>query len=59
MAKPDVHVKLDTDLAEAVHRYAEGNGITFTAALSVLAARGRRDEGIVIKGDRDNERDQD
>lgn len=51
MAKRDVHVKLDADLAEAVRRYAANHGITFTAALSLLAARGLRDEGITIKGD--------
>ncbi len=51
MAKRDVHVKLDADLAEAIQRYASGHGITFTAAISVLAARGLRDEGIIIEGD--------
>ncbi len=51
MAKRDVHVKLDADLAEAVRRYAADHGITFTAALSLLAARGLRDEGITIRGE--------
>ena len=59
MAKRDVHVKLDADLAEAVRRYAAGHGITFTAALSLLAARGLRDEGITIKGDGTSERNPD
>jgi hypothetical protein len=55
MAKRDVHVKLDPDLAEAIQRYARGHGITFTAALSLLAARGLRDDGITIRGDGDND----
>ena len=36
-------------LAEAVRRYAADHGITFTAALSLLAAGGLRDEGIILE----------
>jgi hypothetical protein len=48
-------VKLDTRLADAIQRYAGGHGITFTAALSFLAARGLRSEGITIEGDGSDE----
>jgi hypothetical protein len=46
MEKDDVHVKMAMPLADAIRRYAEGHGISFTAALSVLATRGLRDEGL-------------
>jgi hypothetical protein len=49
MAKRDLHVKLDAALTDAIRRYAAGHGITFTAALSLLAARGLRDEGIILE----------
>ena len=52
MGKKNTHVLLDEPLADAVQRYADGHGITFTAALSVLAARGLRAEGIFITGGR-------
>jgi hypothetical protein len=51
MAKKDVHVKMDPRLADAIQRYATGHGVTFTAALSLLAARGLRAEGMAIRGD--------
>lgn len=40
MPKKNVHVLLDSQLADAVQRYADRHGISFTAALSVLVARG-------------------
>lgn len=51
VAKRNVHILLETPLADAIQRYAEGHGITFTAALSVLATRGLRDEGLYIEGE--------
>jgi hypothetical protein len=52
MGKKKKHVNMDTALADAIERYAAGHGITFTAALSLLAARGLADEGIKLrKGD--------
>jgi len=55
MSKADLHVKMDLALTEAIRRYAEVNGLNFTAALSSLAARGLRAEGVTIsvpEGDR-------
>lgn len=51
MPKTDVHMKVDTPLTDAIKRYAAGHGLSFTAAFSVLAARGLKDEGITIRGD--------
>jgi hypothetical protein len=48
MEKDDVHIKMATPLANAIRHYAEGHGISFTAALSVLATRGLRDEGLFV-----------
>jgi hypothetical protein len=48
MAKKDLHILMDETLAAAISRYADGHGISFTAALSLLAARGLRDEGIIL-----------
>jgi hypothetical protein len=48
MERDNIHVKMATPLADAIRRYAEGHGISFTAALSVLATRGLRDEGLLI-----------
>ena len=55
MPKTDVHVKLDPALIAALKRYAAGNGISFTAALSLSAARLLAAEGITIQGE-DNDR---
>jgi len=44
MGKKNVHVLLDERLADAIQRYADEHGTTFTAALSVLATRALRDE---------------
>ena len=49
MSKTNVHMNLDTALHDAIRRYATGHGLNFTAAISVLAARGLRDEGIIIQ----------
>ena len=57
MTKADVHVKLDPALTWAIRRYAVEHGLNFTAALSSLAARGLKDEGITIKGDGNDEND--
>lgn len=48
MTKTLKHIGLDEQLAAAITRYAEGHGISFTAAISLLAARGLRDEGITL-----------
>jgi hypothetical protein len=53
--KQDWHVKLAPGLGEAIRRYATGHGITNTAALSLLAARGLLAEGITIEGDGNDE----
>ena len=46
-------MKMDDRLAEAVDRYARAHGITRTAALSVLTARGLEAEGITVDADDD------
>jgi hypothetical protein len=46
MAKKNIHALMDEALADAIQRYATGHGISFAAALAVLATRGLRDEGI-------------
>jgi hypothetical protein len=56
MSKADRHVKIDRALDDAISRYAAGHGLNFTAALSVLAARGLRDEGIVIADENGKEK---
>ena len=56
MSKADLHVKMDAALTAAIRRYAAGHGLNFTAALSVLAARGLRDEGIVIADENGKEK---
>ena len=50
MTKADLHVKMEPDVADAIRRYAKGNGLNFTAALTSLAVRGLRAEGITISG---------
>ena len=57
MTKRKRLVGLDPRLDEALARYAAGHGLSFTAAISVLAARGLKDEGITIKGDGNDETD--
>jgi hypothetical protein len=47
MAKKNLHILMDEALADAIARYAKGHGISFAAALAVLATRGLRDEGII------------
>jgi hypothetical protein len=49
MERDNIHIKMAAPLADAIRRYAKGHGITFTAALSVLATRGLRDEGLFIE----------
>lgn len=48
MTKRNKHVLIEEPLAVAIDRYAAGHGINWTAALSLLAARGLRDEGITL-----------
>jgi hypothetical protein len=48
MTKADVHVKMDPGITVTIRSYAKANGLSFTAALSTLAARGLRAEGWVI-----------
>jgi hypothetical protein len=48
MAKKNLHILMDEALADAIARYAKGHGISFAAALAVLATRGLRSEGIIL-----------
>ena len=48
MSKADLHVKMESNLVDAIRRYAEGNGLNFTGALSTLAAQGLRAQGITL-----------
>jgi hypothetical protein len=53
MEKSNIHVNLATPLADAIRRWATGHGVSFTAALSILATRGLRDEGLFTEQEKE------
>jgi hypothetical protein len=42
--KEDLHLRVDTEIAQAVRAYAKANGIALAAAVSILLRRGLREE---------------
>lgn len=40
MAKEDLHLRIDTEIVQPVREYAEANGISLAAAVSILLRRG-------------------
>jgi hypothetical protein len=43
--KEDIHVRIETDIADDVRAYAADHGISLAAAVSLLLRRALREEG--------------